>query len=99
MGSNGRKWTAEEKLQILDEARKAGQPVSDVCRRHQIAPAQFYEWEKHARAGALEALRAKKRGRKLSKTETYLKDEVIRLRTVVAELSAETLQLKKGLWP
>lgn len=30
MGSNGRKWTAEEKLQILDEARKAGQPVRVV---------------------------------------------------------------------
>ena len=25
--------------------------------------------------------------------------EITRLRTVVAELSAETLQLKKGLWP
>jgi transposase len=99
MGSNGRKWTAEEKLQILDEARKAGQPVSDVCRRHQIAPTQFYEWEKQARTGALEALRAKKRGRKPSTTEAYLKDEVVRLRTVVAELSVETLQLKKGLWP
>lgn len=98
MGTDGRKWTAEEKLQVLDEARKAGQPVSDVCRRHQIAPTQFYEWEKQARAGALEALRAKKRGRKPNKTEAYLKDEVTRLRTVVAELSAETLQLKKGIW-
>jgi transposase-like protein len=99
MGANGRKWTAEEKLQIIDEARKAGQAVSEVCRRHQIAPTQFYEWEKQARAGALEALRAKKRGRKASKTEAYLKDEIVRLRAVVAELSAETLQLKKGLWP
>jgi len=99
MVSNGRRWTAEEKLQILDEARKAGQPVSDVCRRHQIAPTQFYEWEKQARAAALEALRAKKRGRKPSKTEAYLKDEVTRLRAVVAELSAEVLQLKRGLWP
>ncbi len=51
---NGRKWAAEEKLQILDEARRAGQAVSDVCRRHQIAPSQFYEWERQARAGALE---------------------------------------------
>jgi len=99
MGSSGRQWTAEEKLQILDEARKAGQSVSGVCRRHQIAPGQFYEWEKQARQGALEALRNRKRGRKPTKTEAHLKDEVTRLRTVVAELSAETLQLKKGLWP
>lgn len=86
-------------LQILDEARKTGQAVSDVCRRHQIAPGQFYEWEKHARQGALEALRNRKRGRKPNKTEAHLQEEVTRLRTVIAELSAETLQLKQGLWP
>jgi transposase-like protein len=99
MTSNGRKWTAEEKLQIIDEARKAGQAVSDVCRRHQIGPEQFYEWERQAYAGALEALRAKKRGRTPSNTEAHLKDEVARLRAAVAELSVETLQLKRGLWP
>jgi len=100
MASNARRqWTAEEKLQILDEARKAGQTVSDVCRRHQIAVGQFYQWEHQVRKAALEALRNGKRGRKPSKTEEQLKTEVVRLRTVVAELSAETLQLKKGLWP
>src|SRR6516225_9815264 len=71
MGSNGRKWTAEEKLQILDEARKAGQPVSDVCRRHQIAPTQFYEWEKQARAGALEALRCVREAAALGHRSTH----------------------------
>ena len=49
-----RQWTGEEKLQILDEARKAGQAVSEVCRRHQIAPAQFYQWEQQVRKAALE---------------------------------------------
>jgi transposase-like protein len=95
MGANGRKWAAEEELQILDEARNAGQLVSEVCRRHRIALTQFYESEKQARAGALEARRTNKRGRKPTKTVAYLKDEVVRLRIVVAELSAETLQLKK----
>ena len=100
MAPNGRRqWTAEEKLQILDEARKAGQAVSEVCRRHQIAPGQFYEWERLARQSALQGLRNGKRGRKPSKTEEALKTEVTRLRAVVAELSAETLGLKKGLWP
>lgn len=94
-----RQWTAEEKLQILDEARKAGQAVSEVCRRHQIAPAQFYQWEQQVRKAALEALRNGKRGRKPRKAEEQLKAEVTRLRTVIAELSAETLQLKKGVWP
>ena len=56
MASNARRqWTSEEKLQILDEARKAGQTVSDVCRRHQIAVGQFYQWEHQVRKAALEA--------------------------------------------
>jgi transposase-like protein len=81
MGSDSRcQWTAEEKLQILDEARKAGQAVSEVCRRHQIAPGQFYQWEQQARKGALQALRNGKRSRKPSQTEEHLKTEVTRAR-------------------
>lgn len=98
-GDNRRKWTAEAKLEILDEARKAGQSVSEVCRRHQVAPGQFYQWERQARQASLEALRNGKPGRKPNQHEEQLKNEVTRLRAVVAELSAETLQLKKGRWP
>lgn len=89
--SNRRRWTAEEKLRILEEARQAGQSVSLVCRHYQVAPGQFYAWEKQARQGALEALRNGQRGPK--------KTEIERLRAVIAELSAENLQLKKRLWP
>ena len=94
-----RRWTAEEKLQILDEARKTGQTVSEVCRRHQVALGQFYTWEKQVRQAALAALRNAKRGRKPAKTEADLQAEITRLRAVVAELSLETLALKKGRWP
>ncbi|HPZ77353.1 MAG TPA: transposase [Thermosynergistes sp.] len=38
-GAKGRrKWSAKEKLRILEEARQAGESVSEVCRRHQVAP-------------------------------------------------------------
>jgi transposase len=94
-----RHWTAEKKLQIIEEARQTSQAVSKVCRHHGIATGQFYAWEKRAHQGALEALRAGKRGRKPGSRETQLQAEVSRLRAVVAELSAENLELKKGLWP
>jgi transposase len=94
-----RHWTAEEKLNILEEACQTPQTVSGVCRRHGTATGQFYAWEKKARQGALEALRARKRGRKSRNQEVQLKAEVTRLRAVVAELSTENLELKKGLWP
>ncbi len=94
-----RRWTAEEKLKILEEARQAGQSVSEVCRRQQIAPGPFYLWEKQARRGALQALRDGKRGRKAVDPTVRFETEITRLRATVAELSTENLQLKKGRWP
>ena len=88
---------AEEKLQIIEEARKTGNTVSEVCRRHGVGTGQFYVWEKYARQGALTALRNGKRIQKESKEEEILKSEVGRLRAVIAELSMENLELKKGL--
>lgn len=94
-----RQWTAEEKLRVLEEARQAGQSISEVCRRHQLATTQFYIWEKQAREGAVTALNSRRRGPKVDSVEVRLQVEINRLRAVIAELSAENLQLKKGLWP
>lgn len=94
-----RHWTAEEKLQIIEEARQTDAQVGQVCRRHGVATGQFYTWEKQARQGALEALRPKKRGRKRNDPTAQLEAEIQRLRAVVAELSVENLELKRGRWP
>lgn len=92
-----RRWTAEGKLAIIEEARQAGQMVSEVCRRHGIATGQFYAWEKKARQGALQGLRARKG--KQSRREAQLEADITRMRAVAAELSAENLELKRGRWP
>ncbi len=94
-----RRWTAEEKLSILEEARQSGASISQVCRRHQVAPGQFYAWERQARQGALSALRNSKPGRKALDATEPLRAQLLRLQAVVAELSAENLDLKKGFWP
>ena len=94
-----RQWTAEQKLQIIEEARQTDATVSEVCRRHGIGTGQFYKWEKLAREGALDGLRAQKRGRKENIEVVRLENELQRLRVVVTELSAENLELKRGRWP
>ena len=104
MNENGQKprrqFTAALKYQILREARTGGVPISQVCAKHQISPTLFYQWERAAERGALTALNPQARGRKrLRPTEEALLAEIHRLREVVAELSAENLQLKKGRWP
>jgi transposase len=93
-----RRWTAEEKIKILDEARQTPAGVSGVCRRHGVATGQFYTWEKVARQGALAALRDGKRGCPKSDPTAALQTEIQRLQAVIAELSAENLALKKGGW-
>ena len=104
MNTNGkqprRQFTAALKYHVLREARQTGTPVSQVCAKHQISPTLFYQWERAAERGALTALNHQPRGRKkLRPSEEALLTEINRLREVVAELSAENLQLKKGRWP
>jgi len=94
-----RRWTAEEKLSILEEGRQSGQSVSEVCRRHQMAPGLFYLWERQARRGALSSLANGKPGRKVPDPTQPLQAQIQRLQEVVTELSAENLDLKRGFWP
>lgn len=39
-----RHFTAEQKLEILREADQPGVAVSEVCRRHGLAPSVLYRW-------------------------------------------------------
>jgi transposase len=93
----GRHFTAQEKLAILQEGRQAGATVSEVCRQHQIAATQYYEWEKRAKQGALEALAVRAHnGRPRPTREAALQTEVSHLREVVVALTSENVRLKRG---
>ena len=96
---NRRRLTAEEKLRILDEAQQPGVQIAELCRRHGIGTSQFYTWRGQARQAAKQAL-SQPAGRKgQSKVEaavTRLTAERDRLRMVVAEITAENLDLRKN---
>ncbi len=94
-----RKFPAETKLQILKEGRHTNLSISQVCDQYRISPTLFYQWERIADGAAMTALQGQPRGRKkLRPSEEALLTEVQRLREVIAELSSEKLQLKKGRW-
>lgn len=100
--SNGRprrQFPAETKWQAIQEARQGRMPISQVCEKYGIRPSQFYHWERLAEQAALDAFGRQKRGRKRRRpSEEQLVAEIERLREVIAELSAENLQRKKGRW-
>ncbi len=94
-----RTFSAETKLQILKEGRHTNLSISQVCDQYQISPTLFYQWERIADRAAMTALQGQPRGRKkLRPSEEALLAEVQRLREVIADLSSENLQLKKGRW-
>lgn len=96
--STRRRWTPQEKLRIVEEARKGGTSVSEVCRRHGIAPTMFYEWERKIKDGALLGLKSPKPPKPGPKPEE-LQAEIIRLKGIIAEIAEENLRIKKGQWP
>lgn len=94
-----RQFPAETKLQILKEGRSTNITISQVCDQYQISPTLFYQWERVADQAALAALQGQGRGRKKAcANEAALQADVQRLREVIAELSSENLQLKRGRW-
>lgn len=50
-----RRWSAAEKLAIIEETYEPGVTVSLVARRHGIQPNQLFAWRKLASQGALTA--------------------------------------------
>ena len=93
-----RRYTAEQKLQILRESEQPGVTVSEVCRHHELAPSVFYRWRAVAQNGSASALKqdARKRPSK-SDTESRQAAEITRLRAVIAEITAENLEMKKKI--
>jgi transposase len=96
MNTNGkRKWAAAEKLRIVLEGMNPGVSVSDLCRREGISPALYYLWKKQLLSSAGKIFDAKA-GRP-SALEEKKAAELQRLKDVVVEITAENLELKKGL--
>ena len=46
MKSNRRKFSAQQKVQILRQHLVEKVPISEVCEKNGIQPTQFYQWQK-----------------------------------------------------
>ena len=70
--------------------------VSEVCRRRGLAPSAFYRWRAVSETGSVSALKrdAHRRPRKDDEQARHAA-ELARLRSVIAEVTAENLELKK----
>ena len=97
MNRNGkhRKWSAADKLRIVLGAMQPSVEVSDFCRREGLNPVLFYKWKKQLLGSASRVF--EDRGSKPSAQDQRHEAELQRLKSVIAEITAENLELKKGL--
>jgi len=91
-----RTWTASEKLRIVLAGLDGSVEVSELCRREGINPTQYYGWKKQLVSSATKVF-ADSRDSKPSVKEQRMESELRRAKDVIAEITAENLELKKGL--
>jgi transposase len=73
-----RRYSADQKLAVLQEASQPGMTISFVARRHGIAPSLIFGWRRRMSEGGKEAVRAD--------DEVVAKAEVLALQKQVREL-------------
>ena len=95
MNGNGqrRRWTAQEKLRIVLAGMQASVEIADLCRREGINPTQYYGWKKQLLSSSAKIFDAQES--KQSAAEQRKEAELLRFKNVIAELTAENLELKK----
>ena len=80
-----RKWTAQQKLQIVIQGLKGKVTVSELCNRHQISQTQYYQWKDRYKT----ALRSSSMEVRIDR----LRRENLKLKSIIGDL---TVELKKS---
>jgi transposase len=91
-----RRWTASDKLRVVLAGLDGSVEISELCRREGINPTQYYGWKKQLLVSAAKVF-ADGRESKPSAQQQRLESELRRAKDVIAEITAENLDLKKGL--
>lgn len=93
---NRRNWSASEKMRIVLAGMEPGAVVSAVCRKEGISPTQYYSWRNQLLSSA-DAVFGDAKNKSQDGREAKLESELARMKSVVAEITAENLELKKTL--
>lgn len=90
-----RRWTAAEKLSIVQETYEPDATVSLVARRHGVAPNQLFRWRQLAAQGALAATSAQE---EVAASEyRALQNQIRELQRLLGKKTLEAEILKEAL--
>jgi transposase len=91
-----RRWSAEEKRAVVEEAEQPGMSVSAVARKYGIHPNQVFKWRRLMYSGALSAMRADEEVVPASEVKS-LKMKVRELERLLGKKTMEVEILKDAL--
>lgn len=84
-----RKWSSQQKLQIVLEGLSGQIEISKLCAKYQIAQTQYYQWRDHLLKFGHQAFETKN----ITKKEQHLEQENHKLKQIIGDL---TVELKKN---
>jgi len=93
-----RKFTPDQKFKIIKEQMTTRTSVSDICKKYDISPGNFYKWQEKFLAGALNNFKKSDDGptkAELRKIEELEKKNA-RMQSVITEIVQENIELKKS---
>ncbi len=94
-----RQFTPDQKFKIIKEQMTTKTTVSDICKKYQISPTNFYKWQDKFLKGALENFKKSDDGptkAELRKIEE-LERRNQRQQAIIADIASENIELKKSL--
>ena len=92
-----RKWSPKRKLQIVMETLHSDAKLAEICRREGLSPTQVYQWRKTLTASGETLFVPKRRAAGEDPRLQRLQAGNLRMKSVIAEITAENLELKKTL--
>ena len=103
MQTDRRRFSAQQKVQVLRQHLVEKTPSSQVCEQHGIQPTQFYQWQKvffENGAAAFEKVgngRKDRSAKKLERKVSTLESKIASKDELIAEIMESHVQLKKSL--
>jgi transposase-like protein len=94
-----RKLSPDQKFKIIKEQMTTKTSISEICKKYDIAPSQFYNWQEKFLLGALESFKKSVDGP--TKTELRKIEEqekrIQKMQSAITEIVQENIELKKSL--
>lgn len=94
-----KKLSPDQKFKVIKEQMTTKTSISDICKKYDIAPSQFYKWQEKFLSGALEGFKKSVDGptkAELRKIEEQEK-KIQKMQSAITEIIQENIELKKNL--